>query len=304
MAHDITQLKGSIAPVVTPFDQNSEVDHAVLRRLIEWQIQEGSHGISVTGTTGEPSSLRLQERMEIFKTTVDAVAGRVPVMLATGSNNLEETIELTHQAETLGADAALVIVPYYNRPSQEGLYHYFLEVAGSTTLPIVLYNIPGRTAVNLEPATMKRIRLKAENVVGVKEANRDFEQVSMVLSVVGRDFLVYSGIEALCYPMLMLGGAGHISATANLMPKAVANLYNWVRDGKYDEALDLHYRLLPLNQALFWETNPGPVKAAMALMDLIHPGVRLPLQLPGAELQGRLAQVLSEYGLVNGREAL
>ncbi len=302
MAYDINRLRGSIAPVVTPFDQDLEVDYAALRGLIEWQIREGSHGISVTGTTGEPSSLRLQERVAVFQTTIDTVAGRVPVMLGTGSNNLEETLELTHQAQALGADAALVIVPYYNRPSQDGLYHFFLEVAKSTTLPIVLYNIPGRTAVNLEPITMKRIRLKAENVVGVKEANRDFEQVSMVLSVVGRDFLVYSGIEALCYPMLMLGGAGHISATANLLPKAVANLYNWVHEEKYREALDLHFRLLALNQALFWETNPGPVKAAMGLMGLIHPAVRLPLTLPGADLERRLSQVLTDYGLLKSQE--
>lgn len=304
MPYNINRLKGSIAPVITPFDQNLEVDHVTLRRLIEWQIEEGTHGISVTGTTGEPSSLAMQERLGVFRTTIDTVAGRVPVVLATGSNNLEETLELTHQAEVLGADAALVIVPYYNRPSQEGLYHYFVTVAKSTQLPIVLYNIPGRTAVNLDPATMKRIRIAAENVVGVKEANRDFEQVSMVLATVGRDFLVYSGIESLCYPMLMLGGAGHISATANLMPKAVADLYNLVSEGNYQQALDLHFRLLPLNQALFWETNPGPVKTALGLMGHINPSVRLPLQLPGRDLTERLAAVLDAYGLIAKEGAL
>ena len=302
MSYDIRRLKGSIAPVVTPFDQNLEVDHETLRQLIDWQIEEGSHGISVTGTTGEPSSLSLQERQEIFRTTVNTAAGRVPVVLATGSNNLEETLALTHQAEVLGADAALVIVPYYNRPSQEGLYRYFIEVAKSTTLPIILYNIPGRTAVNLEPSTMKRIRTTAENVIGVKEANRDFEQVSMVFSTVGRDFLVYSGIEALCYPMLMLGGAGHISATANLMPREVADLFNKVVEGDYPGALDLHFQLLPLNQALFWETNPGPVKAAMGLMGRIHPALRLPMQMPDPSLTERLADVLRTYGLIDAKE--
>lgn len=291
------RLRGSITPVVTPFTADNRVDHEALKSLIEWQIASGSHGISVTGTTGEPSSLSLEEREAIFRTTVETVNHRVPVLLATGSTNLEETLRLTHTAEQLGADAALVIVPYYNRPSQEGLFQYFTTVAASTTLPIVLYNIPGRTATNLEPATLKRIGLKAPNVIGVKESNRDFEQVTKVLHMMGRDFLVYSGIEALCYPMLALGGAGHISATANILPREVADLYNLTVRGEWEKARDLHYYLYPLNDALFWETNPGPVKAALGMMGKIHPALRLPLApISDAHRQG-LREILTQYGI-------
>lgn len=293
------RLRGSIVPVVTPFDADNQVDGTVLKRLIDWQIAEGSHGISVGGTTGEPSALTTAERESLFRMTVEAVGGRVPVALGSGSNNLEETLYLTGAAERLGADAVLVIVPYYNRPSQEGLFQHFCTVARTyPNLPIIVYNIPGRTAVNMEPATLKRLRSACPNIVGVKEANKDFEQVSNVLSVVGRDFLVYSGIEALCYPMLTVGGAGHISATANIMPRAVADIYNNVRDGAWQKALDLHFQLLPLNQALFWETNPGPVKAAMEMMGLAPAHVRLPLVTISADNARRLRKVLSQYQLV------
>ncbi len=299
MAQPIQErLRGSIVPLVTPFTADNAVDEAALRQLIEWQIASGTHGISVTGTTGEPSSLTRAERRQVFEVTVKQVAGRVPVVLATGSNNLEETLELTHVAETLGADAALVIVPYYNRPSQEGLYRYFTTVARSTALPLIIYNIPGRTAVNIEPLTVKRIRQAADHVIGIKESHKDFEQVSEVLHTVGRDFLVYSGIETLCFPMLAVGGAGHISATANLLPKAVADLYNWVRDGQWEKARDLHYALFELNQALFWETNPGPLKTALSMMGRIYPAIRLPLTLLEGEQRLRLARVLTRYGLI------
>lgn len=292
------RLRGSIVPLVTPFTAENTVDEPTLAQLIDWHIASGTHGISVTGTTGEPSALTMEERRRVFEVTVRQVAGRVPVVLATGTNNMEETLALTGYAEKLGADAALVIVPYYNRPSQEGLYQYFTTVARSTSLPVIIYNIPGRTATNLEPKTLKRIRQRAENVVGVKEANRDFEQVSEVLHLLGRDFLVYSGIETLCFPMLAVGGAGHISATANLLPTAVADLYNLVEAGQWQKAQDLHYRLFELNQALFWETNPGPLKTALGLMGRIYPAVRLPLTLLSGEKRDALARVLQAYGLL------
>jgi 4-hydroxy-tetrahydrodipicolinate synthase len=293
------RLRGSIVPVVTPFDDANAVDVPTLRALIDWQIAEGSHGISVGGTTGEPSALSVDERKTLLRVTVEQVAGRVPVLLGTGSNNITETLELTHYAAELGADAALVIVPYYNRPSQEGLFQHFFTVARSVpNLPLVIYNIPGRTATNMEPATMKRLRKAAPNVIGVKEANRDFEQVSNVLLACGRDFLVYSGIEALCYPMLMVGGAGHVSATANILPGKVADLYNLVRDGRWQEALNLHYELLPINQALFWETNPAPVKYALGRMRKIRPHLRLPL-VPVSDAHAKgLDELLVRYGLV------
>lgn len=294
---DLEKLKGSIVPLITPFTENDEFDEKTFRKLIDWQIESGSHGISVEGTTGEPSALGLEEREEIYSITVTAVKERVPIVAGTGTNNLKETLRLTKKAEQVGVDASLVIVPYYNRPSQDGLYDYFSRVAESTSLPIIIYNIPGRTATNMEPTTMKKLRARCKNIVGVKEANRDLDQVSKVLSEVGRDFLVYSGIESLCYPMLMLGGAGHVSATANLLPKEVADLYNLVAKGEWRKALDLHYKLLPINEALFWETNPVPLKAALGMIGKINPRLRPPLVSLSDEKKAKLKEVMKQYNL-------
>ncbi len=289
--------RGSIVPLVTPFTAAGDLDLGALRRLIDWQIESGSHAISVTGTTGEPSSLSLAERERVLEAAAEQVAGRVPFVPGTGTNNLEETIRLTRLAARLGADAALVIVPYYNRPTQEGLYRHFRAVAEAVDLPLIIYNIPGRTAVNMAPATMARLRRDCPGIIGVKESNKDFEHVSLVLHECGRDFLVYSGIELLCYPMLAIGGAGHVSATANLMPREVAAMYDHVVAGRHAEALDLHYRLLPLNQALFLETNPGPLKWAMGRLGLIEPRLRLPLCEPAPAVQRRLEELIEDYRL-------
>ncbi len=296
-APDVSRLRGSIVPLVTPFTEEDEIDQVALRRLIDWQLASGSHGISVTGTTGEPSALSLGERETMIRLAVEATAGRAPVLAGTGTNNLKETLHLTRVAERAGADAALVIVPYYNRPSQEGLLAYFTAVADSTSLPVVVYNIPGRSAVNLLPETLSRIRAACPNVVGVKEAYTDLQQVSDILLTLGRDFLVFSGIEALCFPMLALGGAGHVSATANVLPHEVAQLYNLTQAGRWEEARDLHYRLLPLNEALFLETNPSPVKCVLGWMGKIHPALRLPLVPPQPAVQTRLAAALRDWAI-------
>jgi 4-hydroxy-tetrahydrodipicolinate synthase len=291
------RLRGSIVPMITPFAEDGTIDEPVLVDLIERAIEAGSHGISVTGTTGEPSALSLEERERVMQIAAEAVGGRVPFVPATGTNNLDETLRLTRAAERLGADAALVIVPYYVRPSQEGLYRYFRELAGQVDLPIVIYNIPGRTAVNMEPQTMARLRQDAPSIVGVKEANKDFEHVSKVLHACGRDFLVFSGIELLCYPMLAIGGAGHVSATANVLPKEVAQLYDLVAAGKWEEAMDLHYWLLPLNEALFLETNPGPLKWVLGRLGIAPPHLRPPLAEPSPGTQRSLEEALAAYGL-------
>ncbi|QQE79801.1 2,4-dihydroxyhept-2-ene-1,7-dioic acid aldolase [Alicyclobacillus sp. SO9] len=292
------KFRGSIVPLVTPFQENGEIDEAAYKDLIEWQIESGSHGISCCGTTGEPSSLSFDERKYMLELTVSQVGGRVPTVLGTGSTNHDETMALTKHAEKVGVDAALVIVPYYNKPSQEGLYQHFREVADSVEIPVIIYNIPGRTGVNMEPSTMARLRKSCSNIIGVKESNKNFEQVSKVLHECGRDFNVYSGIELLCYPMLALGGAGHVSATANLLPREVADIYNFVEQGKWKEAIDLHYYLLELNEALFWETNPGPLKASMGMTGKIKPVIRSPLALPSEDMQGKLRDVLTKYQLV------
>lgn len=298
------RLRGSIAPIVTPFDENMDVDIRGLQNLIDWHIQSGSHGISVTGTTGEPSSLTIAERELVMETAIKTAAGRVPVIPGTGSTNHAEALHLTKLAQEMGADAAMVIVPYYNRPNQQALYNHFKIIANSVDIPVIIYNIPGRTATNLEVKTLARLAEDCQNIIGVKESNKDFEHVNRVLLYCGRDFLLYSGIELLCYPMLAIGGAGHVSATANVAPKEVADIYNlWVA-GEVEKALELHYKLMPLNDVLFKDTNPTPLKAAMGMMGKINPQLRLPMGPPSAALQAEIRQTLIDYGLVDEKVGL
>ncbi|MDR7562717.1 MAG: 2,4-dihydroxyhept-2-ene-1,7-dioic acid aldolase [Armatimonadota bacterium] len=296
---NLRRLRGSIVPLVTPF-RNGRLDEKALQDLIEWQIASGSHGISVGGTTGEATSLTLKERERLIRVAVETAAGRVPVVAGVGTNHHEEALFLIRRAEQLGADALLVLVPYHVRPTQQGLYEHFRAVARATELPVIVYNIPGRTAVNLEVETLARLRQECPNLVGVKEANRDFEHVNRVLYYCGRDFLLYSGIELLCYPMLAIGGAGSISATANLVPDRVARMHDLWFAGDWQGALTLHYELLPLNDILFVETNPGPLKYALGLLGKIVPEIRLPLVLPSEENQRRIRRVLQRYGLLDG----
>lgn len=299
MLEEIRQkLRGSVAPVVTPFDKDGNLDEQTLVDLINWHIESGSHGISVTGTTGEPSSLTLQERERVMEIAVKTVNGRVPVVPGTGSTNHQETMHLTKLAQEMGADAAMVIVPYYNKPSQHALYKHFRTVADAVDIPIIIYNIPGRTAVNLEVKTLARLNEDCQNIIGVKESNKDFEHVNRVLLNCGRDFLLFSGIELLCYPMLAIGGAGYISATANVIPGKVAEVYDAWAAGDVGRAQDLHYELMPLNDVLFKDTNPAPLKAALGMMGKIHPHLRLPMDLPSEELQNEIRAVLQSYGLV------
>lgn len=292
-------LKGSIAPVITPFTEDDSVDLETLRELVNWHIDSGSHGISVTGTTGEPSSLTLEEREQVMETAISAVAGRVPFVPGTGSTNHLETLHLTKAAQEMGADAAMVIVPYYNKPSQHALFKHFKAVAEAVDIPLIVYNIPGRTGVNLEAKTLARLNEDCPNIIGVKESNKDFEHVNRVLLNCGRDFLLFSGIELLCYPMLAIGGKGYISATANVLPGKVAEVYNAWEAGNVEEAMQLHYELMPLNDVLFRDTNPAPVKAALGMMGKIKPRLRLPMDVPSQSIQEEIRTVLNSYGLLN-----
>lgn len=292
-------MRGSLVPLVTPF-HHGQFDEARFQQLVEWQIESGSHGLVIAGTSGEPSALSLEEREHVLETAVKDARRRVPVLAGTGTNNHAETLRLTRFAKRIGADAALVVVPYYIRPSQEGLYRYFRSIADEVDIPIVIYNIPGRTAVNMEPATIARLARDCRNIIGVKEANKDFEHVTRVLHLCGRTFLVYSGIELLCFPMLAVGGAGHVSATGNVLPREVAQLYDLAASGRWDAARELHYHLLPMNEALFLETNPVPVKTVLGLMGKIDPEVRLPLVPMSPENLDRLRQVAAAYGLPGG----
>ena len=290
-------MRGSIVPVVTPF-KNGALDLDGLAGLIEWQIESGSHGVSVQGTTGEPSSLTLDERKQVIKTAAEVVNKRVPFVAGSASTNHAESIELSRYAQDVGADAVLFISPYYCRPSQEGIYQHFDALSKSVDVPVILYNIPGRTAVNIEIDTVARLKEANDNIIGVKESNKDFEHINRLLHRMGRDFLVYSGIELLCYPIIAIGGAGFVSATGNLMPGKVASLYNLVQEGKWQEAQDLHYAMITLNDAIFMEINPVPVKAALGMMGKISPEVRLPLSPLSDSNREKLRKILIDYKLI------
>lgn len=289
-------LRGSIAPVITPFKANFDVDYKTQSELIEYQLVNGTHAISVTGTSGEPSSLTTEERIKVMENAMNTIKGRVPFVPGTGSTNHDETLHLTKVAQEMGADGAMVIVPYYNKPNQQALYNHFKAVADSVDIPIIVYNIPGRTGVNLEVQTLARLAEDCPNIIGVKESNKDFEHVNRVLLNCGRDFLLFSGIELLCYPMLAIGGAGSISATANVEPRKVAEMHDAWEDGNLKRAQELHFELMKLNDVLFKDTNPGPVKVALGMMGKIEPVMRLPMGLPSKELQEEIRQTLIEYG--------
>ena len=291
---DPSGMRGSIAPVVTPFTDDGQLDLAGLRRLISWQLDSGSHGISLGGSTGEPSAQTPHERIAAMTEAARVIADRVPFLPGTGSARLDETLELTAAASELGADAALVITPYYARPTQEGLFQWYATVAGQNPdLPIVVYNVPSRTAVDIAPETIARLRRRFGNIVGAKETTRDFEHFSRVLHQCGRDFLVWSGIELLCLPLLALGGTGFVSAVANLAPAAVAQMYEHWTAGEQEKARDLHYALHPLVDVIFAETNPAPAKWVLQQAGLLGSAhVRPPLARVSPPGQLRITDLL------------
>lgn len=295
--------KGSIVPLPTPFTgPDASVDEDALRRIVEFQLENGSHGLSCTGTTGEPSSLSLAERKRVVEVVKDAIAGRVPFIPGTGNNNLTETLELTRHAVELGVDGVMIIAPYYIRPNQQNLFDYFSAVAREfPDTPVILYNIPGRAAVNIDPVTIGRLRDAHPNVVGVKHATKNLDDVSYTFVHAGRDFGVYCGAETLTYPMLTLGGSGHISATGVVAPREIARMYELAAAGRWDEARDLHYQMLELNDMLFVEVNPVPLKTALALMGLCEARWRLPLGPMLPENERKLLATLARYGIVEQR---
>ncbi len=286
---------GAIVAIVTPF-RNGKVDGPALKRLVEFQIAGGTDGIVPCGTTGESPTLSYEEHERVIDLVVAAAAGRVPVIAGTGSNNTKEAILLTRYAKKAGADGALVITPYYNKPTQEGLYRHFRAVAEAADIPIVLYNVPSRTGVNMTAQTVARLA-GVPNIVGVKEASGNLNQVSEILRSVPRTYCVLSGDDGLFFPMLALGAKGVISVVSNVAPRAMADLYDSFVMGEISRAREIHYRLWPLFHALFIETNPIPVKAALAMMKRIRDEIRLPL-CPMADANRKiLAKVVTDLKL-------
>lgn len=298
MAGTAPALGGSIVPLVTPFTDDGALDVPTLGTLIDHHAEAGSHGISVTGTTGEPGALTLAERLEMIEVAAERIGGRLPFVPGTGTHQLPETIAITKKAEQVGADAALVIVPYYARPTQEGLYRWYCAVAEAVDIPLLVYNIPSRTGVEIAPETIARLYRDVPQVVGMKEASADFAHANFVMSECGPDFLLFSGLEALCYPLLAIGGAGFISVTANILPAEIGRLYDAFRAGNLDEARELHYRLMGLNHVILTETNPTAVKWLMAERGLIGPALRAPLTRLSAAGRALVRPAAAAWGLI------
>ncbi len=288
-------FKGSIVAIVTPF-KNKAVDEKALSELIEWHIKEGTNAIVPCGTTGESATLNYEEHYKVIEITVKTVNKRLPVIAGTGANSTDETIMITRKAKEMGADGALLVTPYYNKPTQEGLYRHYKEVAGAVDIPIVLYNVPGRTAVNMLPQTVARLA-EIKNIVAIKEATGDMRQVSDIIRLCGDSITVISGDDFTTLPLLLLGGKGVISVSANVAPRDVAGMIKAWEDGNIGEAKRLHYKLEPLNQSMFIETNPIPAKTALSMMGKIQEEFRLPLCPMSNENKDKLKNILINYGL-------
>jgi len=290
-------FKGSIVAIVTPF-KNGKFDEKKFRELIEFHIKNSTSGIVPCGTTGESATLSFKEHDRVIEITVEQVKKRVPVIAGTGSNSTEEAIMLTKHARRTGADASLQVSPYYNRPTQKGLYKHFKAIANSVDMPIILYNIVSRTGVNIEPETIAKLAKDCKNIVGVKEASGNLDQMSRIKALCAKDFDLISGDDSLTLPILSIGGTGIISVVANIVPRDVAALVNEFEKGNIQKAREIHYKLLPLIRAIFIETNPIPVKTAMGLLGMCEPDLRLPMCAIAEENLEKLKRALKEYGLL------
>jgi 4-hydroxy-tetrahydrodipicolinate synthase len=291
----MTVFEGVLTALVTPL-RGGEIDEDALRALVERQIEAGIDGLVPCGSTGEAATLSHAEHRRVVEIVVQATRGRVPVVAGTGSNNTREAIELTQHAKTAGADGALLISPYYNRPTQAGIIEHYAEIGRRTSFPLLAYNIPARTGSNILPATLARIA-RIPQVVGVKESSGDFAQISEVIARCPEEFTVLSGDDVLTLPLLAVGGRGVVCTASNVAPREMVSLVRAFRGGDVAHARQLHYRLLPLFDVLFCESNPIPVKAALAQMELIGPEIRLPLTPLTEPNRERLRVVLKELGL-------
>ena len=291
-------IVGSIVALVTPMHEDGSVDYAGLRRLIDWHIAEGTACVGVVGTTGESPTVSVQEHCEIIRVTVEHAAGRVPVMAGAGGNATSEAIELTRYARQVGADCSLQVVPYYNKPSQEGMYRHFRAVAEAVDLPVVLYNVPGRTVADLQHDTVLRLA-QVPGIVGIKEATGDIERAAWLIKQAPAGFSIYSGDDSTAVALMLLGGHGNVSVTANVAPRLMHELCLAAMEGDVRRATALHLRLLPLHRQLFCEPSPAPTKWALAQLGRCGPALRLPL-LPLTEAgQTAVRSALHEAGLTS-----
>ncbi|MDE2276735.1 MAG: 4-hydroxy-tetrahydrodipicolinate synthase [Burkholderiales bacterium] len=290
-------IVGSIVALVTPMHEDGSIDYDGLRRLIDWHVAEGTDCIGVVGTTGESPTVTMQENCEVIRVAVQHAAGRVPIMAGTGANATAEAIELARYAREVGADCHLSVVPYYNRPSQEGIYRHFRAIAEAVDLPLVLYNVPGRTVADLLPETTLRLA-QVPGVVGIKEATGNIERAASLIRQAPAGFSVYSGDDGTAVALMLLGGRGNVSVTANVAPRLMHELCKAAIEGDARQATALHLRLLPLHKQLFCEPSPAPAKWAMSQLGLCGPQVRLPILPLTAAGQTLVGQALRESGLL------
>jgi 4-hydroxy-tetrahydrodipicolinate synthase len=288
-------IAGSMVALVTPMDAQGGLDWDGLGKLVDFHLQEGTNAIVAVGTTGESATLDVAEHVEVIRRVVDQVNGRIPVIAGTGANCTREAIELTANAKSVGADACLLVPPYYNKPTQEGLYQHFRTIAEAVAIPQILYNVPGRTVCDMLPETVERLS-KVPNIIGIKEATGNLERGREVLARVAKDFLVYSGDDPTAVELILMGGKGNISVTANVVPRAMSDLCAAAMRGEAAIARAMNERLMPLHKALFLESNPIPVKWALHEMGLIPEGIRLPLTWLSSSCHEPLRQALRQVG--------
>ncbi len=290
-------FKGAIVAIVTPI-KNDRIDYDSYKKLIDFQIKNKTNGILTCGCTGEPATLTYDEHKDLIKFTVEYVNKKIPVIAGTGSNNTKEAIELTEYAEKVKADAALLITPYYNKPTQKGLYLHYKEIAKSVSIPIILYNVPSRTGISIEPETVRELS-EIKNIVGIKEASGSLDQVSKILKLIKRDdFVVLSGDDSLTLPIMAVGGKGVVSVASNIVPLEISKMVEYALNGDYENARKIHLKLFPIFKILFIETNPIPVKTILWLMGMIEPEWRLPLCGPSQENLEKIKKTIKEFGLI------
>ena len=290
-------IVGSIVALVTPMNDDGSVDYAALRRLIDWHIAEGTACIGVVGTTGESPTVDVQEHCEIIRVTVEHAAGRVPVMAGAGANSTREAIELSRFALEVGADCTLQVVPYYNKPTQEGIYRHFRAIAEAVDIPVVLYNVPGRTVADMQHETVLRLA-SVPGIVGVKEASGNIDRAAWLIKQAPKGFSIYSGDDPTAIALMLLGGHGNVSVTANIAPRAMAELCRAAIAGQAKQAAEIHLKLLSLHKQLFVEANRIPVKWALARMGRCGPALRLPLVGLSESLHAPLEQAMREAGVL------
>ncbi len=288
-------FKGSITALITPFREDA-VDEEAFQRFVEWQIAEGTHGLVPVGTTGESPTLTRAEHKRVIELCIEAAGGRVPVIAGTGSNNTADAIEYTQHAKKVGADGVLIVAPYYNKPGQEGLYQHYKAIQDAVEIPIIVYNIPGRSVVDISVETMARLA-QLPNIVGVKDATGDVTRISKQRAVIGEDFLLLSGDDPLALASMACGAHGCISVASNVAPKLCAQFQNACMDGDFGAALSFQDRLMPLHELMFMETSPAPVKYAASRLGICQPDVRLPLVATSTGLQQKIDVVMDDLGL-------